>query len=109
MEKIFKDFKVNNIEIPIQPISYRGDAYCYLTYYTWKDKPDNYHDDKPTCGVAFGTIDIFSKGDFKNVEEEVKKKLLDNEFVITDIASEDYDETTGYYHVPVNFILEGGL
>ena len=59
--------------------------------------------------VAFGTIDIFSKGNFKDILEDVKNILKSNGFLVTDVASEMYEEDTKYFHVPVNFCKEGEI
>ena len=50
----------------------------YLTYYTWYEQPENFFDDEYHTEVAYGTIDIFSKGNFKAVLKEVKKVLKKN-------------------------------
>jgi len=56
--------------------------------------------------VAYGTIDIFSKGNFKGILKEVKKILKANNFTWTDNGPETFERETGYYHVPVNFCAE---
>ena len=56
--------------------------------------------------MAYGTIDIFSKGNFKGILKEVKKILKANNFTWTDNGSETFERETGYYHVPVNFCAE---
>ena len=55
-----------------------GKADTYLTYYTWYEQPENFFDDEYHTEVAYGTIDIFSKGNFKDVLKEVKKVLKKN-------------------------------
>ena len=44
----------------------------YLTYYIWHEQPENFLDDEYHPEVAYGTIDIFSKGIFKDISKEVK-------------------------------------
>ena len=84
-------------------MNYTGNSDVYLTYYTWFDKPENFYDDENHAEIAFGTIDIYSKGNFKNILELVKTKLKENGFTWTDNGPETYDADTEYYHVPVNF------
>ena len=79
----------------------------YLTYYTWFEKSDNFYDDEYHAEISFGTIDIFSKVNFKNILTKVKQKLKENGFTWTDNGPEDFDKESEYYHVPVNFYLEG--
>ena len=84
-------------------MSYTGKADTYLTYYTWHEQPENFFDDEYHTEIAYGTIDIFSKGNFKDVLKEVKKVLKKNNFTWTNNGSETFDREIGYYHVPVNF------
>ena len=106
IEKAFSDFKVDGKSIPIAFLSYTGKADTYLTYYTWQEQPDDFYDDENHAEIAFATIDIFSKGNFKNILKKVKIKLKEIGFTWTDNGPEDFDKETGYYHVPVNFYAE---
>ena len=103
IEEIFSNFTVSGKVIPISFLNYTGDSDVYLTYYTWFDKPENFYDDENHAEISFCTIDIYSKGNFKNILEEVKTKLKENGFTWTDNGPETYEQDTGYYHVPVNF------
>ena len=106
IEKAFADFKVNGKVIPIAFLNYTGNSDVYLTYYTWSLKPENFYDDENHSEIAYGTIDIFSKSNFKDILESVKIKLKENGFTWTDNGPETYEQDTGYYHVPVNFRAE---
>ncbi len=107
IEKIFKDFKVGEMIIPIAFQKYSGKSNAYLTYYTWSEKPDNFYDDEYHAEITYGTIDIFSTGNYKKILTEVKKKLRQNGLTWTDNGGEDFEDDTGYYHVPVNFYFAG--
>lgn len=102
IEKAFEKYK-----IPISYMTYKGNADTYLTYYTWQELPDNFCDDDNEIEVAYGTIDIYSKKNFKEILKDVKKILKNNGFLVTDVASEMYEETTKFFHVPINFCKEG--
>ena len=106
IESAFSDFEVNKKRVPIAFLSYTGNADTYLTYYTWQEQPENFFDDEHHAEVAYGTIDIFSKGNFKGILKEVKKILKANNFTWTDNGPETFERETGYYHVPVNFCAE---
>lgn len=95
--------------IPISFLNYTGNSDVYLTYYTWLEKPENFYDDENHSEIAYGTIDIFSKSNFKNTLQAVKSKLKENGFTWTDNGPETYEQDTGYYHVPVNFCAESTL
>lgn len=107
IEEAFANFKVEKTKIPISYQQYKGKSTTYLTYYTYYEEPIEFSDDEVGLECAYGTIDIFCKGNFKKVLKEVKKILKNNGFTVTDVGPEDYESDTGFYHVPVNFYLEG--
>ena len=107
IESAFSGFEVNKKHIPIAFLSYTGNADTYLTYYTWQEQPENFYDDDYHAEISYGTIDIFSKGNFKDILKKVKNKLKENGFIWTDNGPESFERETGYYHIPVNFYLEG--
>ena len=100
---------MNGKVIPISFLNYTGNSDVYLTYYTWLEKPENFYDDENHSEIAYGTIDIFSKNNFKNTSQAVKSRLKENGFIWTDNGPETYEQDTGYYHVPVNFCAEFAL
>ena len=100
---------MNGKVIPIAFLNYTGNSDVYLTYYTWLEKPENFYDNENHSEIAYGTIDIFSKINFKDILESVKIKLKENGFIWTDNGPETYEQDTGYYHVPVNFCAESAL
>ena len=89
IEKAFSDFKIGEKSIPIAFLSYTGKADTYLTYYTWQEQPDDFYDDENHAEIAFATIDIFSKGNFKNILKKVKTKLKEIGFAWTDNVRPD--------------------
>lgn len=103
IEKIFKNFTVDGKQIPISYMRYSGKGTAYLTYYTWHEKPNLFSDDDYHAEEISGTIDIFSKGNFKNILEAVKKKLKENNLIWTDNGAETFEEDSGFFHVPINF------
>ena len=109
IEKAFENFVVDGIKIPISPIKYKGDSTTYLTYYTYLEQPEGFADDNPIVSGTYGTIDIFSKGNFKKIKKEVKKILKEQGFTWTGDEAETYEEDTGLFHVPVNFFVESGI
>ena len=109
IEKMFKGFKIDGKRVPISYLQYFGTDDVYLTYYTWNEKPELFFDDDYDTEVCFGTIDIWSKGNFKPIVELVKQKLKENGFNWTDNGAEMYEPDTSYFHVPVNFCAVAAL
>ena len=65
IERVFNNFQFEGDTIPISPYVYDGDATTFLTYYTYLDRPEGFADDLPIVEGTYGTIDIYSKKDFK--------------------------------------------
>lgn len=104
LEKAFKNYK-----LPIAFQQYEGKATQYLTYYTYSTVFEDAVDDEFTNEVKYGTLDIYSKTNYIQIIKEVKQILKENGFTVTDLGIEDYEDDTGFYHVPVNFYYEGGI
>ena len=103
IEKIFKNFKVDGKVIPIAYSQYFGIEEQYLTYSTWLEKPHLFADDNNQTEYCYACIDVWSKGNFKNIVESVKQKLKENGFVWMGCAAELYEPETDFFHVPINF------
>jgi hypothetical protein len=105
VEKAFKDFTVDGEKIPIFFMHYDGKSAKYLTYYQWSETPTLFTDNSNQNEAAYGTIDVWSSGNYKNIVEATKETLKQNNFTWTDTASEMYESDTGYYHIPINFYI----
>lgn len=109
IELAFSNFEIGEKLVPITFLNYTGKEDTYLTYYTWYEEPDDFYDDEHHIEIAYGTIDIFAKNNFKGVLKRVKKILKENNFTWTDNGPETFEQDTGYYHVPVNFYYASNI
>lgn len=109
IEKAFQNFTVNQKHIPIAFLNYTGKSDAYLTYYTWQEHAGDFYDDQYHAEISYGTVSIFSTGNFKEILRQVKQKLKENGFTWTDNGPETFERDTGYYHVPVNFFYSKHL
>lgn len=104
LEKVFKGFKFDGESIPISPNKYTGDATTFLVYYTYATTPEGFADDLPKLEITSGTLDIYSNKNYKKLKNEVKRKLVKEcGFTWTGDDTEDYEEDTKLWHVPINF------
>ncbi len=106
IESMFNGFTVDGIDIPIAYQLNEEKRDIFLTYYTRIERPEEFADDLPILEGTYGTINIYSKLDFKLLLKEVKRILKKNGFTVTDSGPEDFEEDTGFYHIPVNFYIE---
>lgn len=105
IEKIFENFIVDELEIPIGFPVYTGKKETYLTYNTY-DEPLQHADDECIQCVSNVEINIFTKGNFINIVKEVKKRMKQNDYVWTDDSEDLYETDTKYHHKAISFIKE---
>jgi len=107
IETIFKDFTVDKVKIPVKFLHYEGHGEPYIAYYNQDNDASLSGDDDLIGYVEYYDFDVYSKGNYKNIIEEVKKKLKDNGFVWQPSRSsmDMYEADTGYYHKTLNFAI----
>ena len=99
---------LSGVGCPIRPIKVTDGKKpeTYITYYTYLETGELYGDDEELTESTFGTIDIFSKINFKRLVDEVKRALKKAGFTVVSSGPEMWEDDTGYYHVPVDFFIE---
>lgn len=107
IESIFDDFTVDGVEIPVTYMYYRGHGEPYVIY--MRENTDNVlrGDDGLVGYVDYYDFDVYSKGNFERIIEQVRTLLEDQGFVWKpDRSSRDmYEPDTGYYHRTLNFSM----
>lgn len=108
IETLFKNFKVDDIEIPVSFLDYKGDKTTYITYQNI-DIDNSFSGDDEILGyVDYYDIDIFSKGNYLKIVNEVKKIMKTGGFMWQPSrTSQDMkEEDTGMYHKTLCFAIE---
>lgn len=108
IERILSDFTVGGALIPVAFLRYKGNADAYVVYMqTDSNEPLN-GDDKLLNYVDFYDFDIYSKGNYIPIIEELKTILEANGFTWqpTRSSGDMYDDDTGYYHKTLSFSIE---
>ena len=108
IEKIFADFKVNNKNIPVSFLNYNGKNTTYITYENISIGNSFSADDEIIGYIDYYDFNIYSKGNYFKIVEEVKKIMKTNGFMWQpSMSSEDiYEEDTGYFHKTLCFAIE---
>jgi hypothetical protein len=106
LKSMFKDFKVEDKEIPVEYLKYKGKSKTYVTYTFTDDIPSLFGDDKEIGSVVSIDIDIFSDGNFLAIEEKVKEVMEENNFIRIGCSPDMYEEDTGLYHKTIEFEKE---
>lgn len=107
IESILADFTVEGLTIPVSFLFYAGHGEPYITYQE-QDKDNSLTGDDELLGyVAYYDFDVYAKGNFLEIIEELKKILRDNGFVWQPSRSSGdlYENDTGYYHRTLNFAI----
>lgn len=106
--KIFNDFEVNGVKIPVKHLKYKGADTTYITFQEVNNNPALCCDDECEYSVKQYDFDIYTTGNYLNILKAVKKKLKENEFVWVEDGPDMYEDDTGYYHKTTTFEKEHG-
>lgn len=104
--KIFANFKVDGLEIPVKFMKYKGEKTTYITFQEISNNPAFISDDECEYSVKQYDFDIYTKGNFMNILKEVKKKLKANGFTWVEDSSDMYEDDTEFYHKTTTFEKE---
>lgn len=105
IQSIFTDFEVDNVSIPVKFLRYNGKSTTYITYME-TDIDNSLAGDNEILGyVSYYDFDIYSKGNYFNIVEAVKKIMKDNDFIWqpSRTSQDMYEADTGYYHKTLCF------
>lgn len=107
IERTFKDFKVEGKEVPVKYMRYEGHGEPYITYQQVDADNSVSADDELIGYVNYYDFDIYSKGNYTKIINEIKKKLKEQGFVWQPSRSsaDMYETDTGYYHKTLNFAI----
>jgi hypothetical protein len=103
IEEIFADFNT-----PVSFLRYDGKKTTYVTYeQIYID--NSFSGDNELLGyVDYYDFDIYSKGNYIDLIEEIKAKLIENGFTWQPSKSSGdmYEDDTGYFHKTLCFAIE---
>lgn len=102
---IFANFSVDGVSIPVKYMEYKGHGEPYITW-MHQDSANSLSGDNSLIGyVDYYDFDVYSKGNFTEIIEQVKQILTQNGFVwqLSRSSRDMYEKDTGYYHRTLNF------
>jgi len=106
LKNIFTDFKVDDEEVPVEYIKYKGSKKTYITYTFIGDGDFKYADNKELGCFSSVDIDIYSDKDYLAIEDKVVEIMENNEFIRNDRSPDMYEEDTGLFHITIEFKKE---
>jgi hypothetical protein len=103
VEAIFKDFTYDGAVVPVNFCFYTGKSEAYITYFMAANQPTSFADNENQSEQAQVTLEIFSKGNFKGLQETVKQKMREGGFMWSYTGSEFYSADTQYFQTQMTF------
>lgn len=107
IETIFENFTVDGVGIPVEYLRYKGNKDTYVTYHPQDIDGSLTADDDLQGYIYYYDFDIYSKGNYLKVVEELTKILKDNGFVWQPSRSrpDTFEDDTEFYHRTLNFAI----
>ena len=103
IETIFSGFHV-----PVSFMRYEGKQTTYITYQQTDKDNSLSGDDEILNYIDYYDFDIYSKGNYLSIVEEVKNLMKQNGFMWQPSrdSGDMYEDDTGYYHKTLCFAIE---
>ena len=96
-------------QIPIAHLRYKGKSKKYVTWTITGEAPALSANDEVLCSICPVDVDIFSDGNYLDIEKKIKQIMKNNEWVWVEDSEEMYEEDTGLYHKTISFEKERNL
>ena len=106
IKTIFSNFTVDNEQIDVAHIKYKGHNKKYVTWTLLPEEPALSYDDEIQYSTVMVDIDIYSDGNYLNIMEEIKNKMKESEWIWDEDSEEMYEDDTGLYHRTITFKKE---
>ena len=108
IEQLFTNFIVNGTIIPVSFLRYTGTATTYITYMLTNTDNSLSAEDQIQNYVDYYDFDIYSKGNYLKIIEEVKNKMIGAGFIWqpSQSSGDMYEDDTGYFHRALCFAIE---
>ena len=105
IERIFANFVVDKVSIPVSYMFYEGHGEPFVVYMQQDADNTLSGDDDLIRYVDYYDFDIYARGNYLAIVESVKTMLKENGFIWQPSrTSEDmYETDTQYYHKTLNF------
>lgn len=98
LENLFIDFTVNGEKIPFEFLDYIGEKEKYIVYNSQGEEPVFFGNDEVLATVCTYDFNIYAKGNYLDILEEIKKKLNDADWVWIEDSEDIYEKDTRFFH-----------
>lgn len=107
IQSIFQNFTVDGEKIPVCFLRYNGHKDTYVTYMQYDMDASLSGDDDLIGYVDYYDFDVYSKGNYSKVIEQIKQLLKDNGFVwqVSRTSPDMFEDETKLYHKTLCFAI----
>ena len=110
LKSIFGDaVTVGEVSVPAAHLRYKGSETTYVTWTITGEEPALSAENTPLYSVVAVDVDAFSKGNYLDLVTEIKRLMLEHDWVWTGDSPEMYEEDTELYHKTISFEKERKL
>lgn len=108
IEQLFANFIVDKVSIPVSFLRYTGTATTYITYMLTNTDNSLSAEDEIQNYVDYYDFDIYSKGNYLKIIDEVINKMTQAGFIWQPSRSSGdmHEDDTGYFHRTLCFAIE---
>lgn len=105
IENILANFTVDGVVVPVSFMRYEGHDEPYITYMAIDSDNSLSADDELVGYVLYYDFDVYSKGNYNKIIDQLKTILRQNGFVFqpSRTSPDLYEDDTRYYHKTLCF------
>jgi hypothetical protein len=101
-----ENLNIGSGKIPVAHLRYKGSSKKFVIWTITGETPALSANDEDLCSVCSVDLDIYSDGNYLDIEKEIKKIMKNNDWVWVEDSEEMYEEDTGLYHKTCSFEKE---
>ena len=109
IKNILANLVVDSQAIDVAHLKYEGKKDTYIVWTMLPEEPLLAYDDELEYSLTQVDIDIYSKGNYLNILNEIKNRMKNNGWTWTEDSEEMYEEDTKLYHRTSTFEKERKL
>jgi len=95
-----------NVNIPTAHLKYKGSSKEYVTWTILTNRPGLNANDECLYKIYDVDVDIYSDGNYLDIESKVKEIMKNNDYLWVEDSSEMFEDDTELYHKTITFEKE---
>jgi hypothetical protein len=95
---------LDSLGVPVAYLNYKGSATTYIRFFEYNQNGAFFGDDRELKSRHSIQVDIFSKGDYTDLTEQVKEKLIAIGCIRT-METEMYEDENELFHKIIRFSI----